>query len=166
MSPEPTAKGETPETAAQVAPVVVTPEPEVEKYDEPRAMALIAKLREESKNAKKDAKRLAELEAANQSRVDAEKTELQKAQDHAAQLEAALKTERLRIMRRDAAEKTKLPAVFADRLQGETPEELEADALKILASIPAAVPPKLDATNPGRPQTGETEAEKRKRLIG
>jgi hypothetical protein len=152
----------------------LTPEPEVletpeaveePKYDEAGYKALVAKLRENEKQAKKDAKLLAELQVKETARADAEKSELQKAQDHAAQLETALKTERNRLMRRDVAEKTKLPAAFADRLQGETPEELETDALQLLASMPAKVPPAIPPTNPGAPQTGETEADRKKRLL-
>jgi hypothetical protein len=151
----------------------VTPEPETlvveeaaeeEKYDEAGYKALIAKFRENEKQAKKDAKLLSELQAKETARADAEMSELQKAQKHAAELESELKTERNRIMRRDAAEKTKLPAAFADRLTGETPEELEADALKLLAAMPAPVAPKLATTNPGQPQTGETYVDRKRRL--
>jgi hypothetical protein len=163
-----TVKGETPETETQVVPEAANePEvqtPEVEKFDEARAKELIAKLRVAEKQGKADAKVRAELEAERQTRIDAEKSELQKAQELAARLEADLKVERIRVLRRDAADKIHLPAVFADRLQGETPEELEADALKIMAAIPTPVAPKLAPTNPGDPQTGETVAEKRKRL--
>ena len=157
-------KGETPEPEVQVTPEAVVPEEE--KFDEARAKELIHKLRETEKQAKKDAKRLEQLEQEAQARADAEKTELQKAQDRAAKLEADLKTERLRVMKRDAAEKTKLPAAFADRLQGETPEELELDALKLLEAMPVQPAPKLEPTNPGKPQTGETYAERRKRILG
>jgi len=162
---EKTAKGVMPEPEVLATPEAVIPEVEKpEEYDEAGYKALVAKLREESKDAKKDAKRLAELEKGEQTRIDAEKSELQKAQDRAAQLEADLKLERIRILRRDAAEKTKLPAAFADRLQGETPEELEADALKLLEAMPKPVAPKLNTTNPGEPQTGESDADRRKRL--
>lgn len=163
---EKTAKPETGEPVTQEATeAVAIPEAETpEEFDKERAMKTIAQLREIEKQAKKDAKRLADLEKNEQTRIDAEKSELQKAQDRAAQLEAALITERNRIMRRDAAEKTKLPAAFADRLKGETPEELEADALLLLAAMPVPVAPKLAPTNPGQPQTGETDAERRKRL--
>jgi len=149
----------------------VTPEPEtlvveeaVETYDEAGYKALVAKLREGEKQAKKDASKLALLEKAEQTRADAEKSELQKTQDTAAKLAQENKDLLTKIMRRDAAAKTKLPDVFVDRLKGETPEELEADALAILAAIPAKVPPKTDATNPGGLQTGETDDERRKRL--
>jgi hypothetical protein len=61
-----------------------------------------------------------------------------------------------------------LPAAFADRLKGNTLEEMEADAKLLLAAIPAPVkpvPPAVGATSPGAPLTGETEKDKRKRLL-
>ena len=153
----------------------VTPEPEVletpeavkeEVFDEAGYKALVAKLRETEKQAKKDAARLIALEKESQTRIDAEKTELQKAQDRADKLEADLKKEQLKVMRRDAATEAKLPLAWADRLKGETPEELLADALILLETMPAKVAPKIDPTNPGGIQTGETEAQKRARLLG
>ena len=160
MSEEPD-KGVTPEPE-----VLETPEAVEEKFDEAGYKALVAKLRENEKQAKKDATKLAQLEKAEQTRADAEKSELQKTQEAAAKLAQENKELLRKIMRRDAAAKTKLPDVFVDRLNGETPEELEADALAILAAIPAKVPPKTDTTNPGGYQTGETEAQKRARLLG
>jgi len=150
----------------------VTPEPETlvveeaveEKYDEAGYKALVAKLRENEKQAKKDATKLAKMEEAEQKRADAEKSELQKSQEAAAKLAQENKDLVRKIMRRDVAAKTKLPDVFVDRLNGETPEELEADALAILAAMPNKVPPKTDATNPSAANVGETDDERRKRL--
>jgi hypothetical protein len=59
--------------------------------------------------------------------------------------------------------------VFADRLQGETPEELEADAKKILEALPKAPKqaPAIGATNPGAGASqGETIAQQRARVYG
>jgi len=155
-------KGEMPEVETQV---VETPEVvEEENFDEARAKELIAKLRATEKQAKKDAAKLAKLEEAEQIRADAEKSELQKAQELVAGLTLQKKLLELRILKRDIAAKTKLPDVFVDRLRGETPEELEADALEILAAMPAKVPPKVDPTNPGGIQPGETEADRKRRL--
>jgi hypothetical protein len=58
-----------------------------------------------------------------------------------------------------------LPAVFANRILGETPEDMEVDARAMLASLPKPAAPKVGATNPtdGRPQT-ETDAERKRRL--
>ncbi len=115
---------------------------------------------------KKAIKRLAALEAKEKERTDAELSELDKAKKHIAELEAEIKAQARRELQRKVAEKVKLPLVFADRIQGETEEEMEADAIALLAAMPAQVAPKLAPTNPSQPQTGETEAEKRKRLLG
>lgn len=137
---------------------------EAEKFDEARAKELITKLRAAEKQGKADAKKLADYEAKEQARVDAEKSELQKAQDRADAAERKAKAAELAVMRRDIAEKTKLPKGLADRIKGETPEEMEADALAILAELPEKVAPPLNPTNPGAPQTGETDVERKRRL--
>ena len=161
MSDEPD-KGVTPEPEALVAEEAV----KEEVLDKEGYEALIAKLRITEKQAKKDAARLIALEKEAQTRADAEKTELQKEKERADKLEADLKKEQLKVMRRDAATEAKIPLAWADRLQGETPEELLADALILLETMPAKVPPKVEPTNPGGIQTGETEAQKRARLLG
>ena len=115
-------------------------------------------------DAKKAAKRLAELESAEQARREAEMSELEKAQKRAELAENKARAAELAILRRDVASRTGLPLALVDRLRGETPEDLEADAKELLASIPAQPAPKLAPTNPGAPQTGETDAERRKRL--
>jgi hypothetical protein len=164
MSPK-SETGETPKVEAQVAETPEVPEvEEVEKFDEARAKELIAKLRAAEKQGKADAKRLAELDKAEQVRADAAKSELQKAQDRADAAEKKARASELAVMRRDAAVRAKLPEALADRLKGETPEELDADAAELLKSMPVPVPPKLNTTNPGQPQTGETNAERIKRL--
>jgi len=60
--------------------------------------------------------------------------------------------------------------VFVDRLKGETPEELEADAKALLEALPKIqkqTTTTINATNPGgASKTAETEAEKRKRIFG
>lgn len=140
---------------------------EKEKFDEARAMELIHKLREENKALSKDAKRAKELEDAEAKRKEAEMSELEKAQKKTAELEAELKASKLAILRRDVAEKAGLPAALVDRLRGETPEELEADAKALLEIIPKSKePPKIAATNPGGASTGETEAQALARIHG
>ena len=52
--------------------------------------------------------------------------------------------------------------IFAYRLQGETPEELEADAKIILEALPKAGQPKVGVTNPGANATGQGETEEQK----
>jgi len=110
------------------------------------------------------AKKLAKLEAAEQARQEAELSELQKVQKRAEEAEQKAKAAELAVLRRDAIASTGLPAAFADRLKGETLEEMEADAKTLLAAMPAKVAPKLEAANPGEHQTGMTDEERRRKL--
>jgi hypothetical protein len=106
-------------------------------------------------------------EAAERARQEAALSETEKLQRRAAELEVEnkrLQSERLRI---DAAGKHGLPAELASRLQGETPEELEADAAKLAALLPKPAPPagpRVSPTNPGGALQGESEAERRARI--
>lgn len=113
---------------------------------------------------KKALKRLAALEAKEKERTDAELTELEKAKKEVADLKAKVAAGERRELQRKVAEKVKLPLVFADRIQGETEAEMEIDAAALLAAMPAKVAPPLNPTNPGQPQTGETDADRRERL--
>lgn len=70
---------------------------------------------------------------AEQYRTEAE-TERQRA------LEATLARQRLEI-----AARLNVPGILADRLQGNTPEEMEADAKKLLAGLPKAGLPTANA---------------------
>lgn len=68
----------------------------------------------------------------------------------------------LKLMQRDVAAKTNLPAPLAERLRGETVEEMEADAKAILAALPKPAAPNINAPNGvgGVPATGQkSEAE-------
>jgi len=114
-------------------------------------------------------KKLESFEKAEDERKKAAMTETER-------LEAELKEARKQLaqltkaeQRRAAAEKTGLPLAFADRLVGETPEELEADAMKLLEALPkgAPKPPKVEPTNPGAGASqGETIAQQRARIYG
>lgn len=109
-------------------------------------------------------KRLETFEKQEQDRENAAKSELQKAQDRADKAEKEAKDVKLDLLRRDVAEKVKLPSAFASRIQGDTVEDMTEDAKALLAAMPVPVPPKLPPTNPGAPQTGETRAERKARL--
>lgn len=78
-------------------------------------------------------------------------TETEKATKRAAELEAKLKAYERTEAQRKVAEKVGLPAALATRLQGETPEELEADAKALLETLPKPTKPApgINATNPG-----------------
>jgi hypothetical protein len=71
-------------------------------------------------------------------------------------------------MRLEAAIKPGLPAVFTERLKGETPEELEKDAQAIIEALPKVKPgSNVNPTNPNaRGGSGETDEQRRKRLFG
>jgi len=152
---------------------VATPTPEAETvdgepFDAARAMRTIEKLRAEIKDLKPKAKQAEELSAAEQKRKEAEMTELQKLQAALEKAQAELEAVRLIELKRSIAAKVELPLVFADRLQGNTAEELEADAKKIMEALPKAPkPPPVSATNPGAgAETGETVEQARARIYG
>lgn len=89
-------------------------------------------------------------------------------EDELAKLQADIKARDLRDKRRAIGQKAGLPDAIADRLTGETDEELEADAKAILEALPKGALPKVSATNPGQNARGqgESDAERRKRLFG
>lgn len=66
-------------------------------------------------------------------------------------------------MRREVAAKVNLPAALVDRLQGETADELEADAKALLAALPKPAAPNINAGSPaGVPPAGVMSEEERK----
>ena len=69
--------------------------------------------------------------------------------------QAARKAAEIAILRRDVAAKLNVPALLADRLRGETPEDIEADAKLLLAGLPKAGPPPGNAGS-GAKQDGAT----------
>lgn len=120
--------------------VVETTTPE--EWEPERAKALIAKLRERDKEATKLEKRLAALEKQETEREKARLAEEGKWKELAERREqelAAERAERQRIeiesARRVIGLKHGLPDALAARLTGETPEEIEADALALLPLI-------------------------------
>jgi len=152
-------------------------EPEVQEdvFDPERAKATILKQRESEKALKAQVKELAvkakraeELEAAEAKRKEAEMSETERLQKALADTQALLKAKEHAELQRAIADKVGLPAVFANRLQGDTEEALEADAQKVLEALPkvnkAGTP---NPTNPGTTATqGETEAQQRARING
>lgn len=110
-------------------------------------------------------KRLAELEEAEAKRRDAEKSEIERLQERLQQAERDAREARLSLLRRQAAERYRLPDALADRLRGETPEEIERDAEEIAKTLPK---PTLNPTNPaaGAASQGETDEQRRARIYG
>lgn len=136
-----------------------------EGFDKDRAMETIKKLREIEKQYKKEKQELDRLKADEQKRKEAEMTEAEKAKARADELEAELKKERAKGLRLQVAVKYSLPEALANRLQGETAEELEADAEQLAKLIPAKKDaPKLNANDIADGKRGETDAEKRARI--
>ena len=164
--------GETPTPAAQVAaqPNETPAQVEGEEFDAKRAMALIEKLRSEVKELKPKAKQAEELAAAVKAKEEAEMTELQKANKRLAELDAELTRERRNALVASIAAKHGLPERLATRLQGETPEELDADAVELAKLITPSETPKPKTpgpVNPGANGTpGETWAQQKARITG
>ena len=51
----------------------------------------------------------------------------------------------LAVTRRDIAARLNVPAALADRLRGDTPEDIEADAKQLIASLPKQSTPSANA---------------------
>ena len=118
---------------------------------------LKARLDEAERRAKNKAdeadrhfKKLAKFEQEEAKRKEAEMTEIERANKHAQELEAKVRQLEISKLQHDIAAKVGLPAIYADRLKGETPEELEADAKLLLEAQPKQkAAPNTGATNPG-----------------
>jgi len=139
---------------------------EGETFDKARAMETIHKLREIEKQYNKERKELERLKADEAKRQDAELSELQKAQKRAADLEGELQRERVEKLRVKVAAKHQLPEFLADRLKGETEEELEADAAQLAANLPKQQEKKsnLKANDVAGGEQKETDQQRRARL--
>ncbi len=132
---------------------------EVEKPVDPKTETveeLKAKLEEAERRAKNKTdeaerhfKKLAKFEAEEAKRKEAEMSELELANKRAQELEAKVRQLEFGKLQHDIATKVGLPAVLADRIKGETPEEMEADAKTLLEALPKKTAPNAGATNPG-----------------
>jgi len=157
----------------QTAPVTDAPviEPKVDPAKEPTLEELKAenaRLTQHAANKEQEAarhfKKLESFEQAEQAKKDAELSELDKEKKARVALEAENKKIKLDLLKQSTASKLGLPEILANRLQGETLEEIEADAKQLLETLPKKTST-ASATNPGGDhQVGETDAEKRKRL--
>lgn len=167
---EPKGEMPEPETDAQAADVAANEGAPVveEKFDEARAMETIKKLREIEKQAKKDKTELEKLRAQEEEHKKAQMTESERLKAELDQAMAELKAKSTRAMQLEVAGRLGLPTVLADRLKGETPEEMEADAKAMLEALPKQrTAPNSGTTNPGdKASKTETRAEKKARLLG
>jgi len=136
---------------------------------------LKARLEEAERRAKNKAeeaerhfRKLTKLEQEEAKRKEAEMTEIELANKRAQELEAKVRQLEISRLQHDIAAKVGLPAIYADRLKGETPEELEADAKLLLDAQPKPkAAPNAGATNPGeKAGVAETHAQKKARLLG
>ena len=127
---------------------------------------------EEARKLRREAqalrKKLEGFEKAEQEKADAQLSEVEKLRKQLAQIAQEKAALERATLQRQAAEKIGLPPAFADRLRGETLEDLEKDAKAILEALPKAAQPKVNTTNPGANATGqgETDEQRRARLYG
>jgi hypothetical protein len=122
-----------------------------------------AALKEANSEAAGRRKKLEAFEAAEAKRKESEMSELQKAQAKLAEYETRIKAHDREKVQAEIAAKTGLPAAFASRLKGETPEELEADAKSLLEALPKPAgkqTPTLNPTNPAGASGGLTQEQK------
>lgn len=131
----------------------------------------VAKIREALKKANKEAaenrKRLEAFEKEEQERKQAAMSDQEKTAQRLKEYESELNKLKRKELVRKVADEVGLPLALAERLQGETEEELKADAEKLLTLVPKDEKPKLktDPTNPGNAHREESEAEMRARLF-
>lgn len=126
-----------------------------------------AALKEANTEAAKRRKEIERIEAERKTAEEAKLSDLEKAQKHAAELEAEIKRRDANDKKRAIAAKVGLPDVLALRIQGETDEEMETDAKAIMAGLPKPQAPSTKPINPGAGGgTGETKAERIARIMG
>ena len=125
---------------------------EIEEFDKDRAMATIKNLRKYEKEAAKLQKKLADYEQQEDERKKAELSEIDRLKLEKQDAEQELAHLKLDKLRREIAEKVKLPFALADRIKGETSEEMEADARLLFENLPKPTS-KTGVTNPGAQAT-------------
>ncbi len=163
---------ETKDPQAETATTLPVTEPQVtetqteEPFDKDRAMKTIEAQRKENKELKARAKRADELEAEAKKRADAELSETERLKKEYEEIKAEYTKTKADLWRSEAATAAGIPQM-ADRLKGETKDEMLADAQELAKSLPQLkVAPKLQPTNPGNTQTVNSEAQLRQLLSG
>ena len=137
-----------------------------DEFSRERAMNTILNLRKAEKEWKRKEKELEQLQSKEQERKQAELTDIERMKARADELEAELKEERQGRLRLQVAAEYNLPEALANRLQGESLEELKADAEQLAKLLPKPKKenPALNPTDIGDGQKGETDAQKRARI--
>lgn len=156
-----------------------TPEPEpvkvegatadkVEAKVTESAEELARKLRNKTEEAERLHKKVEKFEAEESERKKSAMSETEQLKMERDQLAIKAKELETKQHQRDAAEKVGLPLVFADRLKGATPEELEADAMKLLENMPKGTKkaPTTPASSPADGGQTVTDEERRRFLFG
>ena len=69
----------------------------------------------------------------------------EKAQQRIAETEAKLKASEIASIKREVAARLNMPAALATRLQGETQEDIEADAKELMAALPKPAAPNINS---------------------
>lgn len=184
--PQEQVQGETPEQ--QETPVGEMPQAQQQEQEQPeqagmteREKELLAErerlakaLKAANQEAAERRKKLDAYEQEEQKKREAEMTELEKLQaklkeateaNKAAQAELAQR--RVEDQKREMARRMGLPEVLALRIQGETAEEMEADAKALLEGLPKTRLPSVQPTNPGEGSgPRQTDSQLREMIYG
>jgi hypothetical protein len=144
-APAPVEKPDTKPVAQAEAPAPEVADTEPKTFD----ADYVRKLRAEAAKYRSEAKDLAGKAKQFDDLQEAQKSELQKAQEAAAKAEQALQSAQQDALRSKVAAAKGLPASISDRLRGTTIEEMEADA--VLAEINKQF---VQKAAPGRDATG------------
>ncbi len=137
-------------------------EPMIPKSRLDEVLSKLKTYEQEKTKAQKDA------EAAETARLAEQGKYKEIADSLQAKLEAAQSAARaneIRLLQRDVAAKTNLPVALAERLRGETEDEMIADARSILAALPKPTAPNINAESGagGMPGPGQlSDAEKQR----
>jgi len=174
MADEITEKVETPEIESPKEPARDLPDvpklPDEDKRTKTELKAELDKLQRTVANKEEEAARvhakLEKFENEEKARKEAELSEKEKLELRAANAEKELAEARKSLLKREVAAKVELPEVLIDRLKGDSAEELEADAKKLLDELPKTKTT-ISTTNPGSNQSiQETREQQFKRLFG
>ena len=167
---------------APIEPQGVTPEPEpvkgqeTAKQDPPKLTLedlqkqneeLQKQLNNKTEIADRLHKKNEKFEAEEKKRLEAQMSELERAQKERDEARALLGELQVKEQKRVIAEKIGLPLSFADRLKGATPEEMEADAKLLLEAMPKPKVQPIGTNAPAEGQAaGETLEQRRARIRG
>jgi hypothetical protein len=128
------------------------------KFTQTELDALIQeRLERAEKKAKADAEKAAAAAEAKALAEQGKYKELYE-QEKAAREEAESKRRALELsaLRRKVAEDVKLPTALADRIRGETEEEIRADAKELLAALPKPAAPNINNGAGGQQGNGKS----------